>query len=133
MQVEGLNRDELFALPELEELVVTGSPIVFSVGPAEVLAEFSWASDGALAVALAVVEGGEGGVLRTLFRTVEIAAMKRGAPGVIWQVHAANCAQPNVKLTPLLESFQFERVSPKTGPSYYERRISSNDTILRRS
>lgn len=41
MQIEGLFPDEIARLDELEALTITGEPITFHVGNAEVLAWFS--------------------------------------------------------------------------------------------
>ena len=57
-----------------------------------------------------VVDGGQGGVMSTLWRTVETAARDHRFRAVEWIVLAANCAKPNPKVVPLLERFAFELI-----------------------
>ncbi len=56
---EGFSRQEILRLPaeQIEPLVLTGEPIVFSVGTARILGEFRL-RDNHLLVTLAQIEGG---------------------------------------------------------------------------
>jgi len=131
MLIDGFAPGDLLAIPELDELVLNTGPVVFQINKAQVLAEFSLPEKRRLLVEIASVEGGQGGVLRTLFRTIEAAAKARRMQFVDWEVFAANCANPNPKIVPLLEAFQFKLVRSDSGVSFYHRRVSMNDTVFR--
>ena len=68
--IEGYTPDEVLALPddELEALIMTGEPLAFRAGSAEILGEFR-IIDACLRVELAHIEGGGEGVLPTLWIT----------------------------------------------------------------
>lgn len=68
--IEGYTKDELVAFGDLEALAINGEPIVFRVGTADVLGQFSRHED-VLIAELAVVEGGGDGVLVALIDAVE--------------------------------------------------------------
>ena len=128
--IEGCTVDELIAIDELEALVVTGDPIIFCVGSAEVLGEFSRAGD-VLTVELAVVEAGGEGILITLVDAVERWSRSRVA-AIEWIVYATDCAEPNPRLIRVLTRFGFELHSRDKAADCYRRRVSVNDSILRR-
>src|SRR5215470_3031312 len=101
---EGFSRDQILRLPaeQIEKLVLTGEPIVFSAGTARILGEFRL-RDNRLVVTLAQIEGGGEGVLPSLWRLIEDYAKSRSLKGVEWIVHAVSCAKPNPKLKRVLE------------------------------
>ena len=69
---EDLQREELLALPAetVEQLMLTGEPIVFRAGSAFLLASFRVSGD-VLVVELAQIEGGGEGVLPALASLVK--------------------------------------------------------------
>ncbi len=130
--IEGLSPDDIVALDELEELAVAGRPIVFHVGTAEVLAEFSL-DQGVLKAELAVVEQGGEGVLAVLIDVIERAAAQRGLTAIEWWVYARNCSEPNLKLSRVLERLGFEVRDLRPGGSeFYWQRLSTNASLLKR-
>lgn len=131
IQIEGLNPEDLISLEDLEGYVLVGRPIVFSIGSAEILAEFSKADD-VLFVEIAVVERGGEGVLPTLIRTIERSALARGFVAIEWSIYARNCAVPNPKLEKVLRHLNFEIRKTKASGEYYWKRVSTNDSLLRR-
>jgi hypothetical protein len=118
--IEGLTPEQLLARPreELNALVLSGKPLVFRVGTAEVLGSFRVA-DGMLVLELAHIDGGGEGVLPTLAVLAERYAQREGLRALEWRVHAVNCARPNPKLRRVLErrGFQVTEV-PGCGPCY---------------
>jgi hypothetical protein len=101
---EGLSREAILALPptQLEQLVLTGEPILFQAGSARILGEFQL-QHGTLNVVLAQIEGGGEGVLPSMWQLIEGFAKARGLREVNWIVHAVHCARPNLKLKRVLE------------------------------
>ncbi len=132
MLIDGMTQDELLKLDDLEGFVLAGRPIVFSVGAAEVLAEFT-KSGQVLSVEIAVVEQGGEGVLPVLIDTIERAALARDFAAIEWTVLARNCATPNPKLMRVLEKIGFEVRRLDSGAEFYWQRRSINDSLLRRS
>ena len=130
--IEGLTPSEIISLDDLEGYAIAGKPIVFSVGEARVLAEFSKSGE-VLKVDIAVVENGGEGVLPALIDTIEKAALARKFSAIEWSVFARNCAQPNPKLMRVLERIGFEISQADDGPEIYWQRRSTNDSLLRRS
>lgn len=129
--IDGLPAETLVSLPELEDLVVVDRPIVFSIGKAQLLAQFS-RKDHVLLVEIAVVERGGEGVLSTLIETIETAAKTRHCNAIEWTVLARNCQVPNPKLMRVLETLGFEVRQTDTGSEFYWHRKSINDSLLRR-
>ncbi|MEM8837626.1 MAG: hypothetical protein AAGE89_06000 [Pseudomonadota bacterium] len=129
--IERLAPKDLISLDDLEGFAVAGRPIVFSVGAAEILAEFS-ISENVLHVEIAVVEQGGEGVLPILIDTIEKAALMRNFIAIEWSVPARNCAQPNPKLMKVLERIGFEVRRIESGSEYYWQRRSTNDSLLSR-
>ncbi|MEM8795532.1 MAG: hypothetical protein AAGE61_08195 [Pseudomonadota bacterium] len=129
--IEGLAPKDLILLDDLEGFAAAGRPIVFSVGAAEILAEFS-ISENVLHVEIAVVEQGGEGVLPILIDTIEKAALMRFFTAIEWSVLARNCAQPNPKLMKVLERIGFEVRRIEGGSEYYWQRRSTNDSLLSR-
>lgn len=130
--IDGIKPSELLNLDDLEAFALTDRPIVFSVGQAEVLAEFS-KSGKVLAVEIAVVEQGGEGVLPVLIDTIERAALMREFNAIEWSVLARNCSTPNPKLMRVLESIGFEVRQLDSGSEFYWQRRSTNDSLLRRA
>ena len=119
--IEGYTPDEILALPaaDIEALVITGEPMAFTMGTAQILGEFRLTDD-CLTIELAHIEGGGEGVLPTLWVLVERWARLREIGAIEWIVYATNCANPNPKLRPLLERRGFEvRDVPERGVAYY--------------
>ena len=130
--IDGIKPNELVNLDDLEAYTLAGRPIVFSVGEAEILAEFS-KSEKVLSVEIAVVEQGGEGVLPVLIDTIEKAASMRDFSAIEWSVLARNCSTPNPKLMRVLEKIGFEVRQFDSGPEYYWQRRSTNDSLLRRA
>lgn len=107
--IEGLSPDELLDLPdeEIEALVLTGKPLTFRAGTAEILGQFKL-RDERLVVELAHIDGGGEGVLATLSLVARALARRRGSTELEWVVHATNCARPNPKLLRVLDRRGFE-------------------------
>jgi hypothetical protein len=101
---EGLTPEAILDLPfrQIEELVLTGEPILFTAGTARILGEFRQLDD-QLQVTLAQIEGGGEGVLPSFTVLVEKFARSRSLAAVEWIVHAVDCAKPNLKLKRVLE------------------------------
>ena len=130
--IDGIKPNELVGLEDLEAYTLVGRPIVFSIGEAEILAEFS-RSDKVLFVEIAVVEQGGEGVLPVLIDTIEKAALIRDFIAIEWSVLARNCSTPNLKLARVLETIGFEVRQLEIGPEFYWQRRSTNDSLLRRA
>ena len=119
--LEGYSPEEVLGLPDdvLDGIVLTGEPLVFSAGSAQVLGEFQ-IEGGRLVVELAQVDGGGEGVLKTLWLLTDRYARKRKLETVEWIVHAVACAEPNLKLRRVLDRFGFEiRDLPRRGRAYH--------------
>ena len=130
--IDRIKPDELISMGDLEAYAIAGRPIVFTVGSAEVLADFS-KSESVLFVEIAVVEQGGEGVLPVLIDTIERAALTRGFIAIEWSVFARNCATPNQKLTRVLERIGFVVRKREDGIEVYWQRQSINNSLLRRS
>ncbi len=122
INIEGYSPDEILDLPDeqLEALALSGWPLVFRAGSAEILGRFKVKGD-ALVVELAQIEGGGEGVLPTLALLTRKYAQQRGLKRVEWIVHAVHCAQPNLKLRRVLERRGFKIVDVEgAGEAYYQ-------------
>jgi hypothetical protein len=102
--IEGFRPDEILNLPQeqIAAFVLTGQPLIFRVGTAEILGEFRTV-DRRFVVELAYIDGGGEGVLPVLWRLTERYAGQQGLEEIEWIVHAINCARPNLKLRRVLE------------------------------
>lgn len=113
VRFEGMTVEDLggLSLEEWESLVLTGEPISFRAGSADVLGQF-WIEGASLVVELAHIDGGGEGVLVTIWSLASVQARKWGLTSVDWRVHAVTCARPNTRLRELLErrGFQVETV-----------------------
>jgi hypothetical protein len=122
---EGLTDEAILKLPvqRIEQLVLTGEPIVFTAGTARVLGEFRRSSD-RLHVTLAQIEGGGEGVLPALTILIEKFARSQSLIAVEWVVYAVHCAKPNLKLKRVLErkGFVVKEVDGATA-YYYSHRL----------
>ena len=121
IDIEGYTPDEILALPDeqLDALALSGEPLIFRAGSAEILGEFQ-VRDDSLFVELAQIDGGGEGVLPTLTSLAHRYARKRGLGRVEWVVHALNCAEPNLKLRRALERRGFKvREVEGVGTAYY--------------
>lgn len=119
--IEGFTPNQILALPpeELDAYVVTGEPLAFRAGSAEILGRF-WIEGGALVLELAQIDGGGEGVLPTIAALAERYARREGLQALDWRVHAIHCAQPNLKLRRVLEHLGFQiRDVPGTGECYH--------------
>jgi len=116
--VEGYSADEILQLvsTDLREIVFSGSPIVFRVGSAQVLATFRLSPDQIVAE-LAHIDGGGEGVLLFLSRLVRQFGGQNRITSVLWIVHALTCAAPNPRLRPLLERRGFVAVDHNGRPT----------------
>ena len=119
--LEGYTSEEILALPDalLTTITLSGEPMVFHIGSAEVLGSFMVTND-RLTVELAQIEGGGEGVLPMLWLLTERYARQRQLASVEWIVHAINCAKPNLKLRRVLlrRGFTIQEV-PGYGNAYY--------------
>ena len=121
--IEGLDPEELLALPaeEVDALILTGEPVSFQAGSAEVLGLFE-IRDGRLVLELAHIDGGGEGVLPTLASLARRFAARRSLTEIEWIVYATNCANPKPKLHRVLERRGFEvRTLEGKGDCYYRR------------
>ncbi len=109
VRIEGLTPQELLALPDqdLRALVLTGSPVTFRAGSAEVLGQFELLGQ-RLVIELAHIDGGGEGVLPTIASLASRYAAKQSLAEVEWLVYATNCTKPNPKLRRVLERRGFE-------------------------
>jgi hypothetical protein len=116
--VEGYSADEIleFVTTDLREIVFSGSPIVFRVGSAQVLATFRLSPDQMVAE-LAHIDGGGEGVLLFLSRLVRQFGAQNRIASVLWIVHALTCAAPNLRLRALLERRGFIAVDHNGRPT----------------
>jgi len=118
---EGLTGEEILALPprDIEQLIVTGEPLVFRVGSATILGTFK-RTPGRLIVELAQIEGGGEGVLMSLSSLAKRYAELNMLTEIEWIVHAVSCAKPNLKLRRVLEhrGFSVEHIS-EVGQAYH--------------
>ena len=122
IDIEGYTANEILNLPheQLDAFVLSGRPIVFRAGSAEILGEFKIKGE-SLIVELAKIDGGGEGVLPTLTSLAQRYAKKRGLKKVEWIVHALNCAEPNLKLRRVMERRGFQVVYVEgVGKAYYQ-------------
>jgi len=122
VDIEGYTANEILNLPneQLDAFVVSGRPIVFRAGSAEILGEFKIKGE-SLVVELAQIDGGGEGVLPTLTSLARRYAKKRGLKKVQWIVHALNCAEPNLKSRRVMERRGFQIVDIEgVGKAYYQ-------------
>lgn len=121
---EGLTPEAILELPaqEIEQLVLTGEPLIFTAGSARILGEFRRSSD-RLNVTLAQIEGGGEGVLPALTVLIEKFARSQSLTAVEWVVHAVHCAKPNLKLKRVLErkGFIVKEVDGTTSYYHYQK------------
>ena len=121
---EGLTPDAILKLPaqEIEQLVLTGEPLILTAGSARILGEFRRSSD-RLNVTLAQIEGGGEGVLPALTILIEKFARSQSLAAVEWVVHAVHCAKPNLKLKRVLErkGFVVKEVDGTTAYYHYQK------------
>ena len=122
IDIEGYTPDEILNLPDeqLEAFVLSGRPIVFRAGSAEILGEFKIKGE-SLSVELAHIDGGGEGILPALTSLAHRYAKKRGLKKVEWIVHALKCAEPNLKLRRVMEKRGFQIVDIEgVGQTYYQ-------------
>jgi hypothetical protein len=122
IDIEGYTADEILDLPDeqLDALALSGWPLVFRAGTAEILGKFKVRGE-SLIVELAQIDGGGEGVLPTLTSLANRYAKQRGLKKVEWIVHALNCAEPNLKLRRVMERRGFQIVDIEgTGKAYYQ-------------
>jgi hypothetical protein len=120
--IEGFTPEEILTLPDdyADKHVLTGEPLVFRVGSAQILGEFR-RSDSRLTVELAQIDGGGEGVLPALWILAERYARRRHLAEVEWIVHAVSCVRPNLKLRRVLERRGFEIRTLDGGAQVYYR------------
>ena len=121
IDIEGYTPDEILGLPDeqLDALVLSGEPLVFRAGSAEILGEFK-IRGGSLLVELAQIDGGGEGVLPALTPLAHRYAQRRRLEKVEWVVHALNCAKPNPKLRRVMERRGFVVTNIEgVGEAYY--------------
>lgn len=118
---EGMTRQEILAIPaqQVEQLVLTGEPILFSAGTARILGEFR-RNGNTLQIVLAQIEGGGEGVLPSLSQLIENYARSQSLDGVEWIIHAVHCAKPNLKLKRVLERRGFTIKEVEGTTAYYQ-------------
>jgi hypothetical protein len=101
--IEGLSPDDVLRLPHehIDQLILTGKPILFRVGSATILGQFEVTGQ-ALSLELAHIDGGGEGALPTIASLAEQYACRRGIVEIEWFVYATNCARSNSKLQRIL-------------------------------
>ena len=104
IKIEGYLPEQILDLSdeEFEVIILTGKPIVFHVGSAEILGEFKL-KNARLIIELAQIEGGGEGVLPVIASLSRKYARKKNLKEIEWIVHALNCAKPNLKLRHVME------------------------------
>ena len=116
INIEGYSPDEILEQPDelLDAFILSGRPIVFRAGSAQILGEFKIQGQ-CLIVELAQIDGGGEGVLPALTMLSHRYAKRRTLKNVEWIVHALNCANPNPKLRRIMErkGFQIEDIEGK--------------------
>lgn len=121
IEIEGYTTEEILGLPDeqLDAFVLSGEPLVFRAGSAEILGEFK-VIEGSLLIELAQIDGGGEGILPALTSLAQKYARKRGLKNIEWVVHALNCAKPNLKLRRVMErrGFVVTEVEGR-GQAYY--------------
>jgi hypothetical protein len=129
VEIDGLSLREWRGLSreEQDELVPLDRPLVFHIGSATVLAEFTERAGG-LVVNLAQIDGGGEGVLLRLWKLIVASARDRDRTFVQWNVFAATCADPNPRLLAFLHANAFDEVDDAEHGRIFTRR-----TILRAS
>lgn len=107
--IEGYSVDEILGLSneQLDQFVFCGEPIVFRAGSAEILGKFERTPD-RLILELAHIDGGGEGALPALGALASRYAARERLAFLEWQVHAVNCANPNLKLRQVLQKRGFE-------------------------
>ena len=122
IDIEGYTADEILNLPDeqMDALVLSGQPLVFRAGSAEILGEFKIKGE-SLVVELAQIDGGGEGILPRLTSLAQRYARKRALKKVEWIIHALNCAEPNLKLRRVMERRGFRIVDlDGVGQAYYQ-------------
>ena len=123
IEIEGMTVTQLAGmdLEEWDALVLVDEPLLFRAGSASVLGQLARSPD-TLTIELAEISGGGEGVLLALARLASVMARRFGVRQVDWYVHAATCADPNLKLKRVLERRRFVVVDdPKRGVTYHRR------------
>ena len=118
---EGYTEREILDLPKepIEAMILTGEPIVFRAGSAEILGEFR-VDGNKLRIELAQIEGGGEGVLLGIWALARKYARLNRLDAIEWVVHAVYCAKPNLKLRGVLERRGFVMTAvPNVGEAYY--------------
>lgn len=121
--IEGYTADEILALSneDLHAIVLRNEAIVFQVGSASLLGQFSVADD-ALIIELGHIDVGGEGALPSLASLAARYAKREGLAYIEWSVHAVNCAKPNLKLRRVLVRRGFVvRDLPGVGECYWAR------------
>jgi hypothetical protein len=118
---DGFSAEEILALPaeQIDGLVLTGEPLVFRIGSAEILGEFKLIGK-TLWIELAQIEEGGEGALLSLGSLARRYAMLHDLSAIEWVVHAIHCAKPNLKLRRVLlrRGFTIEHVEG-VGEAYH--------------
>ncbi len=120
--IEGYTPEEILSYSdhEMADLIFFDQPVVFRVGSATILGEFSQ-TPRRLTLELAQIDGGGEGVLPAIWTLAEKYARQRGIAEIEWIVHAINCAKPNLKLRRLLGKMGFTIQDTSKGEAYYLR------------
>ncbi len=128
IRIAGLTSDEWLALPDeyWNEIILTGKPVCFQTGSADILGEFRVVDD-RLEVQLAHVDGGGEGVLSAVWLLAPRFAKRRGLKQVDWLIHATHCANPNLKLKRVLERKGFVIKTLPSGITVYCQTIEVNE------
>jgi hypothetical protein len=103
--LEGYSIEEILTLPNdmLDRLVLCDEALVFKVGSAEILGKFRKDTDTLVIEPGHIDGGGEGGLL-ALAALAQRYGRREGLSWIEWQMHAVNCARPNLKLSRLLKN-----------------------------
>lgn len=108
MDIEGVSLAEFRQMPldDIDVLLAFGRPITFTMGSADILAEFNVLGN-ILQVNLAHIDEGGEGVLVRLWKLIETYARAKQFSAVDWNVHALTCARPNPRLQSFLRKKGF--------------------------
>jgi hypothetical protein len=118
--IEGFTPEEISEFPSayIEQLVLTGEPLVFQAGAAQILGEFQ-VRNRRLVVELAQINDGES-VLPMIDVLAKRYARNHHLEAIEWIIHAIDSANPHSKSNQLLKErgFTVQNV-PEHGEAFY--------------
>ncbi|HYF03232.1 MAG TPA: hypothetical protein VEC36_07640 [Patescibacteria group bacterium] len=109
--IEGNNANQLLEMldePSFKNEIISGKPIVFKIGNAQILAQFE-ENDNSAVIDLVHIDGGGEGVLLAFINLAKSYCRTNNIHKTYWYIHARNCANPNQKLQRILELKNFKK------------------------